>query len=127
MGFVKVIQSNAFVYTICSICLLLMAALIAYTIVRLFVLGSKKDKLEYLKNYKKGQFVFIYLIAIPLYFTGLARLSDFSDGAGGMRLFQCFLEAIDCALSLVKLDFGMGGVVAFMQAEKFYAAVVTVC
>lgn len=59
MGFVQWIQQLSVTHTVCILALIAMAILLAVTVFRLFVKGTKSDKLEYLRNYKKGQFTII--------------------------------------------------------------------
>lgn len=128
MKFAVFLQNRIFGNVIYGLCALLMAILIGYTLAKLFFSGTKQDKLDYLKNYKKGQFIFIYVIAVPLYFMGFVNLTDFTkDQYYGTHILECLFNAIKCSLSLVKLDFGMDGVSEYMMANGLYYAVTTSC
>lgn len=123
MGFVKWIQQPSVTHAVCILALIAMAVLLAVTIFKLFIKGTKSDKLEYLKNYKKGRFTIIYIIAIPLYFCGYLRSCDI---ATGMDVLQQFLNSISASINLVKLSFGMSGIVKAMS-DQFYCFTVLVC
>lgn len=116
--------SRGFSYTFYVICLLGMAALLVVAVLRLFFIGTRIEKLEYLKNYKKGQFALIYVIAIPLYFIGLLHVR----AAGSeLSVAECFFASVDASFDLLKLSFGMDTLSPYMQANKFYLAVVMIC
>ncbi len=129
MNFVNFFQNQVFEYVLYSVCSALMVILLAYTIVKLFIAGTPKDKLDYLKNYKKGQFLIIYLIAIPLYFSGYVQLVDFSQETShcGTILLQCFFNAIKGSFNLVKLDYGIDGIVDYMKIDRFFYIVMLAC
>lgn len=125
MGFVQWIQKQSVAYTVYGLALLAMVALLAVIVAKLFFIGTKSDKLEYLKNYKKGQFVIIYLIAIPLYFFGLLHASNkIQDGTD---VLNCFLNSFKLSLYLVKLDFGMGNILKTMKTDTLYYIAMTTC
>ena len=123
MGFIEWIQRQTVAYVVYGLALAAMFALILATVLKLFVIGTKSDKLEYLKNYKKGQFAIIYVIAIPLYFFGYLRSAEIASGKDVLRQF---LNSVDAAFGLVKLDFGMNDIVGAMS-DKFYYATVLIC
>lgn len=124
MGFVQWIQKQAVAYVVYGVALAAMAALLITSVVKLFAVGIKNDRLDYLKNYKKGQFAIIYLIAIPLYFFGLMHVAAVKSGTD---VLSCFLNAIGSAFGLVKLDFGIDDIAEAMVADKFYYGTMICC
>lgn len=123
MGFVEWIQQQAVIYAVCGLALLAMAILLYKIVKKLFFEGTKSDRLEYLKSFKKGQVAIIYIIAMPLYFFGFLMSNDIMTG---MDVLQQFLNSVAASINLVKLSFGMGGIVKAMN-DKFYFFTVLVC
>lgn len=125
MGFVQWIQQQAVAYTVYSLALLAIAVLVGVTVTKLFIVGTKSDKLDYLKNYKKGIFTLIYFISIPLYFFGnLYAAKEIQDGTD---VLSCFLSSVKSSFDLVKLDFGMKSVSDSMRADTFYYVTMIIC
>lgn len=63
-----------------GICLVYMLGLFIEITVRLITL-SRKDRLSYVKNFKRGQFALIYLAMIPLYFLAYRYNGVSTDGS----------------------------------------------
>ncbi|MDE6200325.1 MAG: hypothetical protein K2M47_00385 [Clostridiales bacterium] len=125
MKFAQWAQQQAVAYTVYIIALAAMAALLAVIVAKLFIVGTKNDKLEFLKNYKKGPFAIIYFIAIPLYFLGWLHVS--TDIRVGADVLSCFLKSVYRAFSLIKFDFGMDGIVGAMKDDHLYYATMCCC
>lgn len=123
MGFVEWIQQQEVIYAVCGLALLAMAILLYKIVKKLFFEGTKSDRLEYLKSFKKGQVAIIYIISMPLYFFGFLMSNDITTG---MDVLQQFLNSVAASINLVKLSFGMGGIVKAMN-DKFYFFTVLVC
>ncbi len=124
MSAAEFFTSKGFGYTFYTVCLLCAVILFSVTVARLFFVGTKNERFEYLKNYKKGQFALIYVIAIPLYFIGFLHVRAATTG---MNIFECFLSAIDAAFDLLKLGFGMDKLSPYMSVDKYFTAAVMVC
>lgn len=122
---IVLLNNRIFHYCIYSLCLVGMVALIVNIVLRTFILGSRENKMHYLKSYKKGKFALIYLISIPLFFLGY--LYETGPIESGTEVLLCFFDAICAAFDLVKLDFGMSGIVKAMLADNFYYFTMIVC
>lgn len=84
-----------------------------YVTVKLCVL-KRGDKLTYLKNFKKGKFAFVYLIAIFLYWIGYYQVNN--------KLDQSFINALSDTVDLVVLKIKISGIYSYMEANAYYAA-----
>lgn len=101
-----------------AICLVLMLAIIATTIIKLFTL-DRAGKYEYIKNFKRGKFALIYLVAVPLYWIGIVY--------GGVSVGKAFLSAIKISVDLVLLKCDYVSVAALISANVFYHVTVDIC
>lgn len=91
-------------------------------VVALFIHAIRLDKLDrfrFFKNFKKGNFVWIYFVAIPLYMMGM-----FFDGQRGVGLF---LNAVKSAVEIVVLKYEYDAVVGLAETNAFYMGVVYLC
>lgn len=103
---------------ITAVCLVYMAGLV----VALFIHAIRLDKLDrfrFFKNFKKGNFVWIYFVAIPLYMLGM-----YFNGQHGVGLF---LNAVKSAVEIVVLKYEYDAVVVLAEANAFYMGVVYLC
>ncbi len=123
-AFLSFLQNDIFCTVLSSVLGALLLVLFGYVAFRLFC-GPKSARLTYLKNYKKGRFAIIYAVAIPLYFLGLLHTAEQTSGAGNF-IFVCFLNSVSSTLDLVKLDFGVGGLISYMVQNPAYYAVMVI-
>ena len=93
--------------------------LVAVGIVVRLVLSGPKERLAFLKNFKKGKFLLVYLIAVPLYWVGIAE--------GGETVWRAFLQAVRAAVELVVLKFNYSGIEAAYLSDGFYRGTVDFC
>lgn len=124
MAFLSFLQNDLVCSLISGALCALLLALFGYAVIRL-THGEKVNRLEFLKNYKKGRFVIVYLVAIPLYFLGFIQTSEQTIGVGSF-LLSCFLNAVSSTLDLVKLDFGVNGLISYMIRNPVYYAVMII-
>ena len=82
------------------ICLALLAIYVLYFFCRLFI-GTRVKRIRYLRNFKKGKCVIIYLIAVPLYFIGYLY--------GGEKILEALFQSIARVVNLVVLKFEFTG------------------
>lgn len=87
-------------YNLISILLIILMVFIVSRIVIKFVKFNKAERLEYIKDFKKGKFAIIYVIAVPL-FT-MAKLYD------GGNFFVSFFSSITNAIELIVLKYSIG-------------------
>lgn len=101
-----------------SICLLLMTVGLSSVVVNLFA-KKRADRITYLRGFKKGSGVLIYLFAVPLYWIGLIY--------GGEDVLGGFLGAVSRIFDLVVLKCDVTPLVPLMSANTFYAIAVYTC
>ena len=92
-------------------CLVLLIGCVCYFCFRLFV-GKREKKLKYLRNFKKGKCIIIYLIAIPLYFVGYSY--------GGEKFFSALFQSIARVVNLVVLKFEFTGLTKLIAVSKLF-------
>lgn len=80
---------------------------------------DRMGRMNYLKNFKKGKFASIYIVAVPLYWIGIAY-------AGGKGLFA-FLDAVKSAVELVVLKFTHDNVGKLLADNSYYRGVMYLC
>lgn len=103
------------VVTVCFLCML---ALVAWTVVN----GCKKDRkkrLDYFNNYKKGNFIFIYVISMPLYF--MANLHS------GATIPTAIFNAFKSGVSLVVMEFDYETVSPLMADNVYFSVAMWTC
>ena len=94
-----------------AICLAYMLALIVTFIVRLAT-SSRKERLQYVKNFKRGKFVLIYIAMIPLYFLAHRNNGASVEGALWQSISLCF--------DTVALKYPFNTTSSLMGANLFY-------
>ena len=100
------------------ICLLLMLAGFLSVILNLFT-KKRADRISYLRGFKKGSGVLIYLFAVPLYWIGLTY--------GGADVLSGFFGAVSRIFDLVVLKCDVTPLLPLMTANTLYAVAVYVC
>lgn len=111
-------MNEKLISTVSAICLAYMIVLVAALLVHAF----RQDKLgrfRFFKNFKKGNFVWIYFVAVPIYMLGMAY-----DGQHGLGLF---LDAVKSSVEIVVLKYEYDAVAGLAEANAFYMAVLYVC
>lgn len=101
-----------------TLCIIGMLALVSWTIAN----SMRKDRaqrLKYFNNYKKGNFLLIYIISMPLYF--LASL--YENGSAVKAIFDAFKSGVE----LVVLKFDYDGVALLMQDNTYFAVAMWAC
>lgn len=101
-----------------ALCLVCMLAIVVGVIVRLFLL-KRDEKLKFLKEFKKGQFALIYIVAIPMYWMGIAY--------SGASLWEALLRSVKASIELVVLSYNYSLVSALMADNMFYRVVMDMC
>lgn len=101
-----------------TLCIIGMLALVSWTVAN----SMRKDRaqrLKYFNNYKKGNFLLIYIISMPLYF--LASL--YENGSAVKAIFDAFKSGVE----LVVLKFDYDGVALLMQDNTYFAVAMWAC
>lgn len=107
------------IYSAISIaCILLLAAFLLYVVCS-FLKKSRDERINALRNFKKGKCVTVYVLSIPLYTIG--RLY------GGQNVIDSFFSAMNDAVSLVVANFDTSDVAALMADNRWYVAAITLC
>ncbi len=73
---------------------------------------NRSDRISFIRGFKKGKCVVVYLAAIPLYCMGYIYSGKF--------FLEAFFESVSEALSLVALKYDTGGLEALMAADSLY-------
>lgn len=94
-----------------AICLAYMLAIFTTMTVRLITL-SRKERLQYLKNFKRGKFALIYIALIPLYFLAYRH--------NGVNIDGSIWQAINSCIETVVLKFPFNATSALMNENLFY-------
>lgn len=100
------------------VCLILMIMLFGYVAGK-FLKTDRKDKLKFLKSFKKGKFVLIYLVAVPLYWMGIVYKGEPVGGA--------LLMAIKATVDMVVLKYDYSSAAALMSDNLIYRITMDVC
>lgn len=103
---------------IITLCLIAILAIVISTILKFCVI-SRAEKLKYLKNFKKGKFVLIYIAAIPLYWIGI--------NYNGIPMGASLLLAIKSCVDLVVLKYDYSSVVNLMNNNFLYRITMDIC
>lgn len=98
-------------YIITSICLTAMIIGLVSVFLGLFR-KSREDKINYLRDYKKGRIVFIYICVFPLFWMGLIY--------SGQSILDGFISAIPLIMDSVVLKFNVGAVEALASVNPLY-------
>ena len=106
------------IYTIVSIAILaVLTMLFVSTVIRL-CFQQRNQRVKFLKQFKRGNCLWAYLAALPMYFMGY--LFD------GINWFLAVFLSINDSLSLIVLDYETGAVENLMSQNPVYATAVVV-
>lgn len=95
------------------LCIVAMALIVLYPIVKLSF-SDRRERLKYLKDFKKGKFAAIYTVAIPLYWiAGCFAGSTVADG---------LMNAVGSGIKLVVLEYDTSSASALMEANPVFNA-----
>ncbi len=106
-------------YTIITIFCLALMVVGAATVVINLALRDRAGKITYIRSFKRGKGVLIYLFALPLYWMG--------NRYAGMSVVDGLFDAIRRIVDLVVLKYDFSPVRPLMNANGFFAATVYVC
>ncbi|MDE5601068.1 MAG: hypothetical protein K2J16_01060 [Clostridia bacterium] len=101
-----------------AICFALLTAEVLYVIINLCI-KDRAHRIAFLRSFKKGKCVLIYLSAIPLYFIGHLYAHQ--------PVLDAFFSAINKIINLVVLKYENSSVSALMSANLFYKVTVYYC
>ena len=80
---------------------------------------KREDKITYVRSFKKGKGVLIYIYAIPLFWVGLVY--------AGQSTLNAFFSAIRRIVDLIVLKYDISPVQALVEANQLYAFTMYLC
>jgi len=101
------------VYNVVTLICLVTVGIYTLTVAFSLVLKNKRERRRYLRNFKKGGCIIIYVSAIPLYYIGVYHSGKFSA-------LESLYVAIDHIVGLLKLEYDMGSVSTLLTINEFY-------
>lgn len=113
-----------FYYTLGSIIIIVIltvwAGSVLFSILKSKTRGERIDKI---RNFKKGRFLAIYPISIPIFYMAIIYGKDFSKA----NVFECILDAITKAAYLVGVKFNFADLKDLMDASAPFTFCVYYC
>jgi len=106
------------VNVIISICLIFIVSIFFYILYKLFI-PNYENKYIYLRDFKKGSFLLVYISIIPLYYLGIKY--------NGETIIKAFLLALEKSISLFALKFDNQVIVNLIEANTFYKITMYIC
>lgn len=97
-----------------SVCLALLIVIAACAVIGLVRSGSRKGRIDYVRNFKRGKCIIIYIAVIPLFMIGLSY--------AGKNFGESFFGAISESADLIFLDCSLVKVSELASASVFYTA-----
>ena len=106
------------VNVITAISVAVLLALIAYMVIG-YLVRNREERIAFIRSFKNGKCLVIYLLAIPLYTLGRSY-----QGAGVAVSFfdvlEAFFYSLKNAVSLIVMDFGLDSVAKLISDSMFY-------
>ncbi len=81
--------------------------------------GDREKKITFLRNFKMGKCVIVYITAVPLYFIGHLY--------SGMNILDSFFVAVSKIIGLVVLGYDTSSVAELMGDYPFYSLTIYFC
>ncbi len=103
---------------ITSICFALLTLSVLYVILS-FVLKNRADRISFIRGFKRGKCIAVFLVSIPLLSIGYVY--------NGMSVLDGILNAIPHVIDLVFLKFNIDNVSALMGVSDIYRITVYYC
>lgn len=100
---------------ISAVCFIMLVGMLAYVIFKFFKL-DRKERIEFIRTFKKGKCLIVYFAVLPLYVVG--RMFD------GELFYQAFFGSIYNIVRLVVLQYELKPVQSLMNASWLYKAVI---
>lgn len=102
------------------LCLIAMAVLVAVIFSKFFLL-NRSDRYDYLSNFKKGKFIMLLFIAIPLYYIGYA----YGSSSNGVILDILASIKSSCETLVLKFDFSSPS--SLMNTNELFRVAMYLC
>ncbi len=110
---------NVAVNIISSICFILLTAMVVYVIVNFAIKKSRRERIEFIRSFKRGKCLAVILIAIPLFCIGYIDK--------GLGIVDSILSAISQLIDIVVLKFGVDKIQGLLDKNLFYRITVYYC
>ena len=105
-------------YTVISIFFILLLAYLVLRAVYGFIRRDRKERIVFLREFKKGKCVAVYLIAIPLFFIGY----DYVQESGTYAVFETISRTFNSVVNMIALKFEFMSVETLMKDNHFYGS-----
>ncbi|MBO4679156.1 MAG: hypothetical protein J5626_05750 [Lachnospiraceae bacterium] len=113
-----------FYYTLGSVIIIIILTVWAGSVVLSIVKSKTRgERIDKIRNYKKGRFLAIYPVSVPIFYMAVIYGKDFSK----ISVFECLLEAITKAAALVTVKFNFGDLRGLMDASVPFSISVYYC
>lgn len=103
---------------ITTVCLAVLLTEVLFVILST-IMKKRTDRIEFLRGFKKGKCVIIYLTALPLYIMGHLYAADSAVDAVFKSIGEIF--------NLVVLQYNTGSIMALMAANGYYEFTIRLC
>lgn len=103
---------------ITAICFILLTTEVIYVVANT-IAKKRPERIMFIRSFKKGKCIAIFLVALPLFFLGY-----WNSNAG---IFESVLSAISHVIDLVVLKFNISKVSELLNANIFYKITVYYC
>lgn len=101
-----------------AICFVALAAAVIYFLINC-VIKKRAERIAYLRSFKRGKCVVVFLIAVPLFFVGLVY--------GSGEVLTSIFDSLSYIFDFVVLKISLNGVRQLMNDNVFYAVTVYFC
>ena len=102
-----------------AICFVLLTCAALYVVVSFVKKGDRKQRISFIRGFKKGKCLAVLLIAIPLMWVGYIYK--------GQNVIMGIFSAVAHLVDLVVLKFGLDKVQDLLDANIFYKVTVYYC
>lgn len=108
-----------FVYNaVTAICFAMLTLTVIYLIVN-FCIKNRRDRIAYLRSFKKGKCAVVFVFALPLFCIGYMY--------GGTDFFTALFKSVGNTINLVVLKYSLSDISALMEANVFFRITVDYC
>ena len=110
---------------ITALCLLGLLVIVGYMIIG-YAVRNREGRIAFIRGFKKGKCLVIYLKSIPLYVIG--RVYQGANASVGFEdVIIAFFKSISDAITLVIMRFNVTDISKLMADNGFYKAVMYFC
>lgn len=106
------------IYVVTAICFAFLTSEVLFVLISALA-KDRTDRITFLRSFKKGKCVVIYVTAIPLYVMGLLY--------SGMDFLKALFTSVNKIINLVVLKYDFGGIEALMADNLLYQITIYFC